>query len=254
MKLTKLNVKPLLLTFLLVHGTSFAQIQSSLTIEGAVIGQSRNEVRIPRSTGTEFSLSQLDRGPFWGGRVYAGLKFGDHHEFRALWAPLSVEVQGQLSDDVRFDDGNFAADTDTKGVYKFNSYRLTYRYLWPDLGPWSLAAGFTAKIRDANISLQQGSTRANRSNVGFVPLLHFSSAVRLTPILFFDFDLDAAAAPQGRAIDAVLLLRHQIWPGTSFSLGYRTVEGGADTKSGNVYNFAWIHYGVAQITYKHDWL
>jgi len=32
------------------------------------------------------------------------------------------------------------------------------------------------------------------------------------------------------------------------SLGYRTVEGGADVSS--VYNFAWIHYAVATVWFR----
>jgi hypothetical protein len=30
--------------------------------------------------------------------------------------------------------------------------------------------------------------------------------------------------------------------------GYRTVEGGADVES--VYNFAWLHYALASVTYR----
>ena len=52
-------------------------------------------------------------------------------------------------------------------------------------------------------------------------------------------DVDALAGGPGRAIDLALKLRYDIDPRWAVTVGYRTVEGGADVES--VYNFAWFN-------------
>jgi hypothetical protein len=59
-------------------------------------------------------------------------------------------------------------------------------------------------------------------------------------------DADALAAPQGRAEDLALLVGWNVTPAVQLRAGYRTVEGGSDG-GGDVYSFAWLHYGVAGI-------
>ncbi|MFX8731599.1 hypothetical protein ABTM48_20655, partial [Acinetobacter baumannii] len=59
-----------------------------------------------------------------------------------------------------FVDQTFGAGT-VDATYQFNSYRLTYRKPWK--GGWAIGA--TLKVRDAEISLQQGATAATERNV-----------------------------------------------------------------------------------------
>ncbi len=91
----------------------------------------------------------------------------------------------------------FAPGQVTEGYYKFNSYRLTYAYHFDPLGSWKLALGFTAKIRDAEVRLTQGTLRESKSNVGFVPLINIQALRPLGGNWSFRFDMDGLAAPQG---------------------------------------------------------
>ena len=64
----------------------------------------------------------------------------------------------------------------------------------------------------------------------------------------FQFDFEGAGASQGRALDALLSARYNLNDNLELGLGYRTLEGGAD--SDEVYNFSWSHYASALIAYK----
>jgi hypothetical protein len=106
-----------------------------------------------------------------------------------------------------------------------------------------MAWGFTGKIRDAEVRLTQGALRESKSNVGFVPLLHFQANRALSENWLFRFDFDGLAAPQGRAFDLAFFIERSLeWNNLSAFGGYRTLEGGADNDE--VFNFAWIHYAV----------
>lgn len=220
---------------------SFAKTVVSL--EGSAIWQTRNDQRIPGQGGTEFSLSDFKSGPFPGLRLYVGHTFSERHEIRALYAPLEVEIDGQFNQAVLFRETTFSAKTDTKALYKFNSYRLTYAYHLEPRGEWRMALGFTGKIRDAEVRLTQGAQRESETNVGFVPLLHFQANRSLSETWLFRFDFDGLAAPQGRAFDLAFFMERPLnWNNLSAFGGYRTLEGGADNDK--VFNFAWLHYAV----------
>lgn len=217
-----------------------ARALSYLSVEGAAIWQTQNDQAIPGNTGTRFSISDIKSGPFAAFRIYAGHSW-DQHELRLLYAPLSVELDTTFNSPVNFRDSTFAANTPTTVFYKFNSYRLTYAYKLQPVGVWNWAWGFTGKIRDAEVKLTQGSLSKNKSNVGFVPLLHLRADRAIAANWLVRFDLDGLAAPQGRAFDLALFAERKI-SDTNLSAftGYRTVEGGADNDE--VYNFAWFHY------------
>ena len=61
-------------------------------------------------------------------------------------------------------------------------------------------------------------------------------------------DIDALAGGPGRAEDAALKILADINTHWSISLGYRTLEGGADVDA--VYNFSWLHYAVTSVAYR----
>jgi hypothetical protein len=69
----------------------------------------------------------------------------------------------------------------------------------------------------------------------------FRQRMSVMPLL----DLDASAAPQGRAIDFGGRLRYALTDRWSAGVGYRTIEGGADVD--RVYNFAWLNAAVASL-------
>jgi hypothetical protein len=219
-----------------------------IEVEAGPVWQSRNDVQIPNDErGTRFSLKDLvGTGPWPAGRVYLTWNLNSRHSLEALLAPLSVTESGTLSEPVDFAGGTFEAGTPVEGTYRFNSWRIGYRYRLtegPDLGLW---VGFTAKLRDAEIRLRQGATSARDTDLGFVPLLHLAADWRFAPRGHLLFDFDGLAGGPGRAFDSGLKLGYQLGDRWTIAAGYRTLEGGADVDA--VYNFAWLHYGVLSVT------
>jgi len=217
-----------------------------IELEGGPVWQARNDVRIPNEGGTRFSLADLiGSGPFAAFRLEVSYDISPRHGLRAVLAPLTISGTGTLDAPVQFAGQSFAASVPTEGRYRFNSYRLTYRYRFHDGARWRWHIGFTAKIRDAKVELEQEGRHASDSNVGPVPLIYLAGQVRLGQRWRLSGDLDALGAPQGRAEDLSLKARYDPNPRWSLALGYRTLEGGAD--SDTVYTFAWFHYLVASV-------
>lgn len=213
----------------------------SLGVESSAVWQTVNEVQIPSGSGTRFSVVDFGKGPGFSYRVYLGYRLGERAELRALFAPLTLNFSGTPTQPISYQDVVFASGVPVDASYRFNSYRLTYRYRFLVTDSWVLRAGFTAKVRDAEIRLTQAGLSSARSNVGFVPLLHLSADWRLGSRFSLFFDADALAAPQGRAEDIALQLGYAATPDLELRAGYRTVEGGSEG-GGSVYTFAWLHY------------
>lgn len=103
-------------------------------------------------------------------------------------------------------------------------------------------------MRDAEVSLRQGTTSGRKDDLGFVPLLHLAGEWLVAPRWPLGLEADGLAGGPGRAVDAALKLGYD--PGGAWMVraGYRTVEGGADVDE--VYSFAWLHYAVASVTWR----
>jgi hypothetical protein len=215
---------------------------------GGGVFQSRNDVQIPASTGTRFSLSDGAAGPFPAYRVYAGFRFLKNHEIMGLWAPLSIEGQKKFSENISYQGATFGNTQSTDFLYRFNSYRLSYRYLFFNSEKWTFMGGLTGKVRDARIQLQQGSLLAAKDDLGFVPLLHFYVGYHFAAAWTLEFYGDALVSPFGRAEDIALRLAYDFDKNWSVSGGYRTVEGGSKG-GGSVYTFAWLHYFEVTVKY-----
>ena len=214
--------------------------------EAGVVAASRNDVRIPGAGGTNLSfVDDLSAGPAPVFRLRVGYRFADRHLVTLLYAPLRLNATGVLDRDVIFAGQNYPAGSALLGVYRFDSYRLTYRYSFVRNETVEVAAGFTGKIRDAEISLY-GPQTARKTNTGFVPLLNFHFEWRPGGGSFgLVLDADALAAPQGRAEDILLAATWAASDAILVRVGYRTVEGGADNDE--VYNFTWLHYAVSGV-------
>lgn len=230
-----------ILVSLMVAPAAFGQ--TYIMAEGDLTWQSRNEQRVPGDTGTGFSIADFDKGPIPTYRIYVGHIWKETHEVRALYAPLEFAVNGSFSRPTEFAGGSFAPNTSTEAFYKFNSYRLTYAYHFEKAGDWKWALGFTGKVRDAEVRLSQNGLVKSKSNVGFVPLLHFQARRYFSESYLFRVDFDGLAAPQGRAFDVGLFFEKILEnPNYILFAGYRGIEGGADNDE--VYNFAWFHKAV----------
>ncbi len=219
----------------------------SVELEGGPVWQSYNDVEIPNDgSATRFSLYDLaGAGPWAAGRVYVTWNFAGRHGLRLLLAPLTVRATGVPASPISFAGEDYAAGMATEATYTFNSYRLTYRYRFHEGARTRAWIGFTAKVRDAVISLEQGATTSEKTDLGFVPLLHLAGDWRVAPRWTAGVDIDALAGGPGRAEDASLKLGYDLADRWSVRVGYRMVEGGADVEP--VYTFAWLHYAVASV-------
>jgi hypothetical protein len=215
----------------------------ALEFEGGALWQTRNDVRIPNATGTEFSLvDEIGKGPKGAVRVEAAFDLNEKHGFRMVFAPLEINDTSVLGKSVFFAGQDFDSGVSTDASYKFSSYRLTYRYRFYNGPTWRWKIGFTGFIRDARIALRQGDTFAEDTDVGFVPLAHLSGVARLTDQWRLLLDFEGMGAPQGRAFDIAGKLAYTLSDRWELAFGYRTIEGGADVE--RVYNFAWLHFAV----------
>jgi hypothetical protein len=220
----------------------------AVEVEAGATWQSYNDVQIPNdSRGTRFSLRELaGSGPWVSGRVYLTWQAGRRHGLRLLLAPFSLTETGVSETPLGFAGANYAAGRPVQATYTFNSYRLTYRYTAHEGRRTTAWIGFTAKIRDAVIALEQGGTSSRKDDLGFVPLLHLAGRWRPAPRWHLGLDADAIAGGPGRAEDVAVKLGRDLGRGWTVEAGYRTVEGGADVAS--VYTFAWLHSAVVSIS------
>jgi hypothetical protein len=238
---TVLVVTTACLVGLVTPATASAQWQ--LDVESGVAFCGYNDVRIPGDSGTDLSLTEdlsTDPVAFW--RIRVSRSFGDKHALSVLVAPLFFQAEGTLQKDVLFAGGEFATGTPVVARYRFNSYRLTYRYDFHRREKLRLGVGLTGKIRDAEISLEGGDQKSSKANTGFVPLINFRAQWSISPRFGVLLDGDALAAPQGRAEDILLALTANATSNLELKAGYRLLEGGADNDE--VYTFALVNYLV----------
>jgi hypothetical protein len=131
-------------------------------------------------------------------------------------------------------------------MYRFISFRLTYRYTFINMDAFILAGGLTGKIRSADIALMSENASAHRSDLGVVPLINFMTCWKFNECVSLLLDADALVTPFGRAEDALFAVQCNYSPNATLRLGYRVLEGGSDG-GGNVYTFALFHYITAGV-------
>lgn len=230
--------------FLLLLLVALCSIPSAggwfLTSETGLVWDSGNDVRVPNEGGTDISLvDDLEADPALFGRLVFGRTLG-RHSVSVLVAPLRLESAGTLEKDVIFQGTEFTEGTAIEADYRFDSYRLTWRYGLVRRPSFSLDLGLTAKIRDASIRLSSADASAVSENTGLVPLFSFALDWAVTPKLHLLMDGDAAAASQGRAEDVRTAVGWAFSPGAVLTAGWRFLEGGADVDQ--VYNFTFLNY------------
>jgi len=238
-------LRPILLSaFLLLLSTAAAaQERVTIDVENGAAAAGYNDVRIPGSGGTLFSLTDDLRSAgtyFW--RVRLDYRVTNRNVLSALAAPLSIDSGGTSGNDIVFMNETFRAGTPLAARYVFNSYRVTWRYEFVQNASWRFGLGITAKIRDALTGLRGGGQAAEKRNVGFVPLVNFKLERSLGRRAAFRLEGDALAAPQGRAEDVFAGLVFPVSRRVAVKAGYRLLEGGADVDE--VYTFTAIHYAA----------
>lgn len=221
----------------------------NIELESGPVWQSNNDVRIPGDSGTFFSFKDLTgNGPYAAGRLTLDWDIREQHGLKFVVAPLRVNSSGTFDKTVSFAGSTFSAGESTEGSYKFDTYRLMYRYLFLNKSTWRLRAGGTALLRDAEIELQQKGVKASDSNVGVVPLLSLAAEWSFMNRWEAILDFDGLAGGPGRAFDAAIKLQYDLTDRWRIGAGYRTLEGGVDNDT--VYNFAWFHYAFISVGYR----
>lgn len=222
--------------------------QALIDLESGYVFTGYNNVRIPGDQGTLFSLkTDLKSKAEIFYRLRASYTVKSRHTISLLYAPLEIRSEGRVTNDIFFEGVVFPANVQLDGTYKFNSYRLSYRYDIVNKPGIVFGLGFTAKIRDAKISLDSPGLAAEKANVGFVPIINFRLFCKLDDKFGFLLDGDALAAPQGRAEDVQIAGTYKLSDNFGIRAGYRILEGGADNDE--VYNFALFHYASFGISY-----
>lgn len=220
--------------------------QAIFDIESGLVWSSYNDARIPGDKGSDISFSEdleEERTSFY--RLRLGYHWSNHI-VSFLYAPLNVKSKGTLDRDIVFANKTFEANQEISSEFIFNSYRLTYRYTFFNNKQVLIGAGLTAKIRQARISLENNTQKAEKENVGFVPLINFSLQIYVIRSISVLIEGDALYAKQGRAEDVQAALQYHFNKNVAVRAGYRILEGGADNDE--VYTFSLFNYAFIGLT------
>ena len=221
-----------------------------LDFEGGAAFTGYNDVQVPSDSGTRFSLTdEIVSSPAIALRLRGGVTMAERHLLFVLAAPLTVRGTGTLERDINYQGKMFRHGTEVNSSYRFDSYRLTYRYTLVDKPGFGLGAGVTAKLRSAGITLMSDSASASRTDLGMVPLINLMARYNISEKTGLLFESDALWSPYGRAEDVLLAFLYRPKENHSVRIGYRFLEGGADG-GGKVYTFSMFHYLTAGITVK----
>jgi opacity protein-like surface antigen len=218
-------------------------------LEAGATFQTRNSAQVRGDTGTRFDLDRLQGSPV-SPLLRAAVEFDPwaRHGFRVAYQYLRNEGTGTLPGVTSFAGGVFQPGVATKGEYRFDTWRATYRYtLWRG-ETLRVRIGLTGLLRDAEIRLTQNGQTRRDADVGFVPLLHASFDWRFAPRWTLMGDIDALGASQGRAVDLGLRVAHDVSRSWQVMAGWRFLDGGVDNDS--VYNFARFHSLTAGLAYR----
>lgn len=237
---------------------SFQTIQAQLRvgIESGFVFTQYNDVRSPNGNGiddkgTYFSLyndfDPVPINPFF--RAEVSYTIVGRHDIQLTAAPLQLRYNSFQNNTIKFAGKVFAGD-DIVGTYKFNTYRLSYRYNIVNKEKIKFGLGAAVLLRDARIALQQGSKVADDTDLGVVPLLSFNLIYMPTEKFAILLKGDALVGPQGRAEDIFLGITYNVWNNLHIKAGYRVIEGGADVEQ--VYNFAFFHFADVGLVYTFD--
>ncbi len=225
-----------------------AQARGVLEVEAGTVITGYNDIRIPGDTGTRFSLTDdLEASTANAFRIRYTYTMSGRHSLALFGAPLTVISRGTLEEETDYYRETFPAATSVKATYRFDSYRIIYRYLLHESPRWRFSVGGAGKVRDAAIKLEGGGLSSEKTNVGFVPLLSFNATWTPADRFHLLIDGEGLAAPQGRAEDVLVGVQYDATRDFSLRAGYRFLEGGADNDE--VYTFSLFHYFVGGLVY-----
>jgi len=211
---------------------SQALFASSMNIDLGQTNTVYNRFSIPKSDADKISVPS--EGALTSFRLTGYFDLASKNQIYFLIAPLETDSQFLSNKNFTFNDSSFFANTNTRVIYKFNSYRLGYLWTWEKarLKYWF---GAVAKIRDADIKVSQGSLSDSYNNIGLVPLANFGFNWNLWSGVSLFSHTDALGSSQGSAYDSQVEIKLSSQD-YGISMGKRILGGGADNEK--VYTFA----------------
>jgi hypothetical protein len=106
----------------LFSGLSQIKSQAVIDVESGVVFSGYNDVRIPGTGGTLFSMSEeLEASPVVYLRLRGSYTKAGRHTLSLLFAPLTVNSTGSVPKEIIFEGVVFPANAELEGIYKFNS-------------------------------------------------------------------------------------------------------------------------------------
>ncbi|HRX46573.1 MAG TPA: hypothetical protein P5120_03565 [Spirochaetota bacterium] len=231
------------ITLFLIIFSNYAAAEFITSFQGAAVFSSYNDIKLPGDTGTRLSYTDdLDSDPVFSPRIEAGYEFDFPVYIGFMASLLRLEADGTLNKTVYYDGLVFNEGTEVKAKYRFDSYRVTARYYFFTGESFKIGGGITGKIRDAEITLEDGNQKGGLSNTGAVPLLNFYLEWFASGRISLLFYGDGAWSPYGRAEDFFAGALYRFNDTAAVMAGYRILEGGADNDE--VYTFSMFHYAV----------
>ncbi|MDD4687462.1 MAG: hypothetical protein PHH38_05185 [Candidatus Cloacimonetes bacterium] len=210
-----------------------------------------NDVRSPNKDNNSPLLSfkdELETNPGFSSRLLLHYQPHPRHRISLLAAPLTLKPKGILKQDIMYEGVLFNEGESINAEYRFDSYRLGYRYIFPKRLIILKSVGVAAKIRDAEILLESTNKRSTKTNTGFVPLINMDLGYKVMEELELVLEAEGLGSPYGRAEDVYLGLDFTINNKLNMRTGYRLLEGGSDNDE--VYTFAAIHYATVGFSIK----
>lgn len=231
--------------------SGYAEFVSS--IQGAGVFPGYNDARLPGNTGSRLSYPEdLDANPTFSPRFEAGFLMGERHYAGFTGSLLTLSAVGTLDRDISFDNETFAGGSKVKALYRYDSYRLTYRYDFFMSESLRIGAGITGQIRVAELSLENESAGSSQEgsfkDTGVLPLVNYRIEWSPSPEWTFYTYGDLIITPSRRVEDVFFGTRYSFNNPLSIIVGYRLLEGGSD--SDDVYTYALFHYVVLGLEIK----
>jgi len=221
----------------------FSQSEWKLRIMPQAAFGGRNTVQRPNDDeGTRVRLNDefsRKNSATFSPRVELEYNYNRHHII-ATAALLNDEFNGIADRNILYDGKQFAAGDHLTTKYKFNTYRLGYRYRLVDRSRLAFEIGATILFRDAYISMEDRTKEAKFSNFGVAPLLSYYLEWKAAPRFSLLTYGDALAIKVGRAEDIFAGAKYQFTPKISGTAGYRLLEGGSDVDK--IYTMSAFHF------------
>jgi hypothetical protein len=202
--------------------------------------------------------------PFF--RLSTDLKFKGRHILVFLYQPLKLEGQTVLSEDVVLDGVTFPAETPLNSVYGFPFWRISYAYDFLRRKGDEVSLGFGLQIRNATITFNSadGTLRADRRDVGPVPLIKFRGRWGFDSGVWWGTEIDGIYAPVsvingsdsrivGALLDASLRVGYDFTDRISAFFNVRYLGGGAEGTESNPtppsdgFTKNWLHFMTLSI-------